>query len=429
VTNAGQGTLLLNGINTYTGNTINGGVLGGSGTIAGNVSSSGNVRPGNSPGTLTINGDFAQSAASGSLDFELNGPTPGTEYDRIAVTGTVTLGGKHNVALNYAAPTGQVFTIIENAGTDAIIGTLAGKPEGSTIVSGGRALRISYIGGDGNDVTLTVLPPPTVTEVFVSGTTWQSTFRDFLATSGAGDATLGYRLDAAAHADELPWTNLNRLSVRFSEDVTLGSAAAFRVLGVNVAEYVGTFTYDAATFTATWTLTAGTFTADKLLVSLDDALVAGAAGGPALDGEWTNPTPPAAGGADLFPSGDGTAGGDFNFRLNVLPGDVNRNGIVQSNDALPIQASLLAVPGSAGYTIFKDVNGNGILQASDFLNVQSRLLNALPAGEPVAPAPIVPPSAKRRSPFSTSEKNAIAMREPARLYDVLGSDLDATQLN
>jgi hypothetical protein len=224
---------------------------------------------------------------------------------------------------------------------------------------------------------------PTVTGVYVRGTGWNTNFLNFLSSSGVGDATLGYRLDATAHADELPWTNLNRISVKFSEDVTLATAAAFRVFGVNVSEYTGAFTYDPATFTATWTLSSGSFANDKLLLRLDDALVADVNGN-ALDGEWTNPTPPATGGADSFPSGDGTAGGDLGFRLNVLPGDTSRNGIVQSADALPIQAALLTVPGQAGYTIFRDVNGNGILQANDFLAVQARLLTSLPGGEPVA---------------------------------------------
>jgi len=234
-----------------------------------------------------------------------------------------------------------------------------------------------------DDIQVTDAVSPTVTGVFVRGSAWNTNFLNFLASSGVGDATLGYRLDAAAHADELPWANLNQISVKFSEDVSLSTASAFRVFGVTVSEYAGTFAYNPATFTATWTLTSGFFANDKLLLRLDDALVSDVNGN-ALDGEWTNPTPPGAGGADSFPSGDGSAGGDFAFRLNVLPGDTSRNGIVQSSDALPIQAALLTTPGQAGYTIFRDVNGNGILQSNDFLAVQARLLTNLPGGEPVA---------------------------------------------
>ncbi|HEV2295739.1 MAG TPA: Ig-like domain-containing protein, partial [Tepidisphaeraceae bacterium] len=53
--------------------------------------------------------------------------------------------------------------------------------------------------------------PPLVTDAFVAGSAWTQPFRDFLAASGQGDATYGYRLSAAQHADELPWINLNQL--------------------------------------------------------------------------------------------------------------------------------------------------------------------------------------------------------------------------
>ena len=73
-----------------------------------------------------------------------------------------------------------------------------------------------------------------------------------------------------------------------------------------------------------------------------EAVVAGvrSALGLALDGEWN-------GVSDSYPSGNGTQGGDFRFHFNVLPGDVNRSGLVQSSDALPIQAALLQSPGGA----------------------------------------------------------------------------------
>jgi hypothetical protein len=38
------------------------------------------------------------------------------------------------------------------------------------------------------------------------------------------------------------------------------------------------------------------------------------------------------GGADTYPSGDGTAGGDFLFRINLLPGDVNRDGQARASE-------------------------------------------------------------------------------------------------
>ena len=42
------------------------------------------------------------------------------------------------------------------------------------------------------------------------------------------------------------------------------------------------------------------------------------AAGNRLDGEWTNPTSTTATGGSVYPSGNGTAGGNFDFRFNVL---------------------------------------------------------------------------------------------------------------
>ncbi|MGB7159382.1 MAG: S8 family serine peptidase, partial [Tepidisphaeraceae bacterium] len=247
-------------------------------------------------------------------------------------------------------------------------------------------------GNDGmafDDISVTSDIAPTVTGVFVAGTAWNANFLNFLATSGVGDATYGFRIDPSDQTNELPWTNLNKLSVRFSEDVVV-SEDDLAVIGVNVASYgfaAATFSYDPVTFTATWTL-AAPVAADKLLLDLDAAAASGVtdAAGNALDGEWTNPIAPAVS-ADTYPSGDGTPGGDFRFRLNVLPGDVNRSGgAVVGSDVTLTRNAQNFTPGTGLYTIFKDVNGTGSILGSDVTLVRNRQGFTLPGGEPVAPA-------------------------------------------
>jgi hypothetical protein len=51
--------------------------------------------------------------------------------------------------------------LIDNDGTDPVVGTFEGFAEGQVVAfAGGRGFgRVSYRGGDGNDVVLTVLPP------------------------------------------------------------------------------------------------------------------------------------------------------------------------------------------------------------------------------------------------------------------------------
>jgi hypothetical protein len=118
------------------------------------------MAPGNAgPGTLAMGG--LTMAAGSTLDLELNGTTAGTQYDQVAVTGAVALGGATlSVSLGFVPTGGEVFTIIANDAVDPVVGTFAGLPEGSILIANGKSLRISYAGGDGNDVTLTALAYP-----------------------------------------------------------------------------------------------------------------------------------------------------------------------------------------------------------------------------------------------------------------------------
>jgi hypothetical protein len=137
-----------------------GDTLAGNGTIDGafTVSAGATVSPGTSPGI--IHSDDLLLGANSSYAVELNGLTPGSGYDQLDVIGTVALGGMLNLSASFSPTAGSSFVIVANDGTDPIIGTFAGLPEGSVITAGGTQYALSYVGGDGNDVTLTALPPP-----------------------------------------------------------------------------------------------------------------------------------------------------------------------------------------------------------------------------------------------------------------------------
>ncbi|MDQ3200150.1 MAG: hypothetical protein M3Q46_13385, partial [Verrucomicrobiota bacterium] len=53
---------------------------------------------------------------------------------------------------------GKVATVLSNTAATPINGSFANLPEGATLEAGGNTLQVSYHGGDGNDLTLTVLP-------------------------------------------------------------------------------------------------------------------------------------------------------------------------------------------------------------------------------------------------------------------------------
>ena len=79
--------------------TLDGGTLGGAGTIDGSVDNVGAiVTPGDQPGTLSVTGNYTQDSG-GSLDITIGGDTPAGPFSQLAIAGTATLAGTLNVAL------------------------------------------------------------------------------------------------------------------------------------------------------------------------------------------------------------------------------------------------------------------------------------------------------------------------------------------
>jgi hypothetical protein len=66
------------------------------------------------------------------------------------------------ITLGFAPISGQVLTLVNNTSANPITGTFTGLPEGSVVTatySGTMySFTISYVGGDGNDITLTAKP-------------------------------------------------------------------------------------------------------------------------------------------------------------------------------------------------------------------------------------------------------------------------------
>jgi hypothetical protein len=55
-------------------------------------------------------------------------------------------------------PQGTVFTAIDNIAATPISGTFSNLADGAIVNVNGNNLQASYEGGDGNDLTLTVVP-------------------------------------------------------------------------------------------------------------------------------------------------------------------------------------------------------------------------------------------------------------------------------
>ena len=99
-TTVSGGVLSINGALGGTVNVAAAGTLGGSGHIGGNVGIDGTLAAGNSPGTLTIDGNLTLGVASNSI-FELGAPgiVGGVQNDLIEVGGDLVLGGTLNATV------------------------------------------------------------------------------------------------------------------------------------------------------------------------------------------------------------------------------------------------------------------------------------------------------------------------------------------
>ena len=189
ITLNGATTLTLQGANTYLGGTtiilggiiannatgsatgpgpvqVNKDTLGGKGIIAGAVT----IGTGTGPkaylepsvatkgATLTIQ-SLLTFKRDGAFTNRVN--TSNGTADRVVANGIVIQSGAKynlNAVANKPLSIGTVLVVMSNTSASPINGSFVNFPEGSTIVSGRNTYQASYAGGDGNDMTLTVVP-------------------------------------------------------------------------------------------------------------------------------------------------------------------------------------------------------------------------------------------------------------------------------
>jgi autotransporter-associated beta strand protein len=141
LTKSGTGTVTLQAVNTYNGETIiqdgslivngslqspltivnNGALLGGSGSLQGVLLDRGTISAGNSAGLLSMN---SLNASNGNFIFELGAPSSrGVTYDAIDVTTLLTLGADTNFTFqvldNYNFSSGDSYDLFNFASIDA----------------------------------------------------------------------------------------------------------------------------------------------------------------------------------------------------------------------------------------------------------------------------------------------------------------------
>ena len=110
------------------------------------------------PTTLTIQSAVTLKADA-TYTYRLN--TRKAKADKVVANGvTIESGAKFDfkAVANQMLTTGTVFTAISNTAAIPIAGTFANLADGSTFTAGRNTFQVDYEGGDGNDLTLTVVP-------------------------------------------------------------------------------------------------------------------------------------------------------------------------------------------------------------------------------------------------------------------------------
>lgn len=136
--------------------------LGGTGTVGAVNVTQGGISAGTltSPtGILNISNGLTFTA-NGAYLCKIGGTTPGANgHDQLNVTGSVNLANARLGPLpwnGFRPAIGDAFVILKNDGADTITGTFPDALEGSVFAGPlNTAFRITYHGGDGNDVVVT----------------------------------------------------------------------------------------------------------------------------------------------------------------------------------------------------------------------------------------------------------------------------------
>jgi autotransporter-associated beta strand protein len=192
LTKTGSGTLTLSGANLYTAGTIvstgtlvisnttgsgtgtgavsvNAGTLGGKGIISGAVT----VGTGSGAGAFLApaHGTTAQTTftiqsaltfnADATYTYTFKAKKKKARADKVIANGVTINSGATFAFQGTAQGTltqGLVLTVISNTAAMPISGTFSNLADGATLTVNGNNFQASYEGGDGNDLTLTVVP-------------------------------------------------------------------------------------------------------------------------------------------------------------------------------------------------------------------------------------------------------------------------------
>jgi fibronectin-binding autotransporter adhesin len=213
------GTLDVDG-NLQAAVNLTGGKLTGDGTITGLNATGGEIEP--DAGDLQISGPVTLGGEARCL-FHITGP--GAENTLECSGGSVTIQDSATMtvnAVNYTPVWDEDFQLITKSTAGAVSGTFIGLAEGAATQINNLNYRVSYAGGDGNDVTLTRLASSSVVPKLNS-----IAFSRGTGTGGQDQVTLGGTAEAfqtltlEASSNLTAWTAVQPVSASADGNISV----------------------------------------------------------------------------------------------------------------------------------------------------------------------------------------------------------------
>ena len=218
-TTINAGTLIVNGsLASGSGVAMNGGVLGGTGTIAGAIAvASGTILPATATTTGTLTAGNL-SFASGILSINM---TATGADELVSGSADITNANLNVNATGFSGTPGTVVTILHSTG---LTGKFANQTAGSTVTSGGLTFEVDYTS---TDVTLTVVGAPAFTSA--NSTTFQIGAANSFTFTSSGFPAATYSL---ASGDTLP-TGVSLTGAVLSGTPTSAATVTLHVTATN----------------------------------------------------------------------------------------------------------------------------------------------------------------------------------------------------
>ena len=307
-----------------------------------------------SSGTIVVNaGTYPESpSVTGTQNFRISGNvtvnsltlSPGTlaldlvsktVYDSVSAASVNLSGTTLSINAGMTINNGDSFTLLAVAGTNRITGAFNGLAEGGTFTVGTQMFRISYAGGDGNDVVLTATGPTT------------------LVGSPTLNGGMAYITNTNASKQH---SMVESVVYSFSAGVSL-SAANFTLSGISGTTLVPTVNVASSSGGSVWTVTFAGAGVNAATHSIGD-------------GEYS-----------LVLSGvPGLANNTYDFFR--LLGDMDGSGTVDTTDFATLVSTLLRSTDDPLYLGADDLDGDGTIGTTDFTQFAGNFLKSLPTPLP-----------------------------------------------